>query len=156
MTAVRRGGLVVAAVLTLLLLAGCGSSLATRPSSSRVVTPTTTAQASTPFCEAVEASRAATQPFSGVGIGRSVSDVGRLAADVRRTNQQVTALAPQELRQDFDRVDQLVERQLSLLEANGGDTLAVARDPGIASTRADPQYQQASQRINDYVRSTCT
>ena len=91
-----------------------------------------------------------------MGIGRSISDVGEVTANVRQANQQVTALAPQEIRADFERVDQLVERQLALLEANGGDTLAVARDPGIAQDRADPEYQAASQRIRDYVRSTCT
>lgn len=155
MTAVRRPGLLVPAVLALLLVAGCGSSLATQPSSSRPVT-TTQNRPSSPFCDAVEASRTATQPFSGVGIGRSISDVGEVTANVRRANQQVTSLAPQEIRADFERVDQLVERQLALLEANGGDTLALARDPGLARDRTDPEYQAAAQRIRDYVRSTCT
>ncbi|GAA1866836.1 MULTISPECIES: hypothetical protein [Pseudonocardia] len=156
MTAVRRPGLLVPAALALLLVGGCGSSLATQPGSSSRTVVTTQNRPSSPFCDAVEASRTATQPFNGVGIGRSISDVGEVTANVRQANQQVTSLAPQEIRADFERVDQLVERQLALLEANGGDTLAVARDPGIAQDRADPEYQAASQRIRDYVRSTCT
>lgn len=152
MTAVRRFALLVPAALV--LLAGCGGSLATQPGTSRPAT-TTQAQASTPFCDAVQASREATQPVGGIGLGRGVEDVEAVAADVRRANQQVTGLAPQEIRSDFDRVNQLVERQLQLLEANGGDTIAVARNPEIAEARSDPEYQAASQRINDYVRSNC-
>lgn len=153
MTAVRRHALLLAAVL---VVAGCGDSLATRPGPSRPVT-TTQVRATTPFCEAVQASREAAQPVSGIGIGlgRQVGDIERLAADVRRANEQVTALAPQEIRADFERANQVVERQLELLEANGGDTLAVARDPQLAQERTDPAYQAASQRINAYVRSNC-
>lgn len=153
MAAVRQHVLLLSAVLA--LVAGCGGSLATQPGSTRAPT-TTQARATTPFCEAVQASRDAAQPVNGVGIGRSVGDVGEVAANVRQANQQVTALAPQEIRADFDRVNQLTQRQLELLEANGGDTLAVARDPEIAQARSDPEYQAASQRINDYVRANCS
>ncbi|BBG01119.1 MULTISPECIES: hypothetical protein [Pseudonocardia] len=152
MTPVRRCALLVPAAL--LLLAGCGGSLATQPGTSRPAT-TTAAQASTPFCDAVQASREATQPVGGIGLGRAVEDVESVASNVRRANQQVTGLAPQEIRTDFDRVNQIVERQLQLLEANGGDTVAVARNPEIAEARSDPEYQASSQRINDYVRSNC-
>ncbi|OLL71305.1 hypothetical protein Ae168Ps1_5808 [Pseudonocardia sp. Ae168_Ps1] len=152
MTGVRRLALLVPAALV--LVAGCGGSLATQPGSSRQAT-TTEAVATTPFCEAVQASRDAAQPVSGLAIGRSLGDIDRVAAEVRRANQQVSSLAPQEIRADFDRANQLVERQLELLEANGGDTMAVARDPEIAQARSDPEYQAASQRINDYVRSNC-
>lgn len=152
MTAVRRLLLLLPAACV--LLAGCGGSLATQQSSSRTVT-TTQAQASSPFCEAVQAGQDAAQPVTGLGIGRSVGDVEQVAANVRRANQQVTSLAPQEIRADFDRVNQLAERQLQLLEANGGDTMALARDPGLAQERSDPAYQEASQRVNDYVRSNC-
>ncbi|MBP2367116.1 hypothetical protein [Pseudonocardia parietis] len=153
MTTVRRHVLLLS--VALVLVAGCGGSLATQPGSSRQAT-TTPARASNPFCEAVQAGRDAAEPVSGIGIGRSVGDVDQVAANVRRANQQVTALAPQEIRADFDRVNQLAERQLELLEANGGDTMAVARDPEIAQARSDPAYQAASQRINDYVRSNCS
>ena len=44
----------------------------------------------------------------------------------------MTALSPQEIRADFERVNALIERQLRLLEANGGDTLALARDADVA------------------------
>lgn len=151
MSAVRRGALLLVAGL---LAAGCGDSLATRPGSTRPAT-TTEARATTPFCEAVQASRDAARPIGGITIGRQVGDVATVVANVRRTNQQVSALAPQDVRQDFDRTNQLVENQLELLEANGGDTLAVARDPEIARQRADPAYQAALERVNDYVRSNC-
>ncbi|MEQ3554447.1 hypothetical protein WIS52_28610 [Pseudonocardia nematodicida] len=153
MTAVRGLALLVPA---LILIAGCGGSLATSPGSSRpAATSEAAAQAVSPFCEAVEASRNAAQPVSGIGIGGRLDDVNQVAAEVRRANQQVTNLAPQEIRADFERANQLVERQLELLESNGGDTLAVARDPEIGQARSDPDYQAASQRINDYVRSNC-
>ena len=154
MTTVRRHVLLLSAALV--LVAGCGGSLATQPGSSRQATTTTQARATNPFCEAVQAGQDAAEPVSGIGIGRSVGDVDQVAANVRRANQQVTALAPQEIRADFDRVNQLAERQLELLEANGGDTMAVARDPEIAQARSDPAYQASSQRINDYVRSNCS
>lgn len=152
MTAVRRLLLLLPAACV--LLAGCGGSLATQQSSARTVT-TTQAQASSPFCEAVQAGQDAAQPVTGLGIGRSVDDVEQVAANLRRANQQVTSLAPQEIRADFDRVNQLAERQLQVLEANGGDTMALARDPELAQQRSDPAYQEASQRVNDYVRSHC-
>lgn len=153
MRAVR--GFVLLFPVVLVLIAGCGGSLATQPGSSRPAT-TTSAQAETPFCEAVKAGRDAAQPVNGIGIGRSVGDVAEVIANVRAANQQVTALAPGELRADFDRANQLDERRLELLEANGGDVLAVARDPELAQARSDPEYQAASQRINDYVRANCS
>lgn len=152
MSGVRRSAVLLP--LACALLAGCGDSLATRPGPSRPA-PTTEAVAPTPFCEAVRASREATEPVTGIGAGRRVGDVATVAAEIRRANQQVVALAPQDIRADFDRANELVERQLQLLEANGGDTLALARDPEVARSRSDPAYRAASQRVTAYVRSTC-
>lgn len=152
---VRRMAL-FATMAALALVAGCGDSLATRSSDySSDSTPTTEARASSPFCEAVENSRRATEPVAALGVGQQLGDVGQVAADVRTANQQVTALAPQEIRADFERTTALVEQQLQLLEANGGDTLAVARDPAISQARTDPEYTAANSRVTDYVRRTC-
>ncbi|MDN5917194.1 MAG: hypothetical protein L0I76_19175 [Pseudonocardia sp.] len=153
-TSQRHGALALPAVAAaVLVLTACGGSVADR-GSSRTVT-TTQAEAVTPFCEAVENSRAATRPVSGLGTGRRVDDVDGVADRVRAANEQVTALAPQELRADFERANALIEHQLRLLEANGGDTLALARDPDIAREATDPGYTAASSRINEYVRATC-
>ena len=138
----------VAAVLG---LAGCGSSVADRDGP-RTVT-TTQARAVSPFCEAVQTRRQAARPLSEPG--RRVDDIGAIAERVRTANQQVSALAPQELRADFERVNGLIERQLRLLETNGGDTFALARDPDVARESNDPAYSEASDRINEYVRATC-
>lgn len=135
------------------MLAACGGSVADR-GSSRTVT-TTQAAAVTPFCEAVANSRTAARPVSELGTGRRVDDIAQVADRVRAANQQVTALSPQEIRADFDRVNALIERQLRLLEANGGDTLALARDADVAREASDPAYTEASGRINEYVRNTC-
>lgn len=158
---VRRPSPPVAAVLVglvvLALAAGCGDSLATRSSdgSSRATT-TSAAPVASPFCEAVENSRRATEPVAALGIGGRLGDVGQVADDVRTANQQVTALAPQEIRADFERTTALVEQQLQLLEANGGDTLALARDPAVARARTDPEFTAANRRVSDYVRRTCS
>ncbi|MBW0102341.1 hypothetical protein [Pseudonocardia sp. KRD291] len=136
-----------------MVLSACGGSVADR-GSSRTVT-TTQAQAVSPFCEAVENSRSSARPVTELGTGRRVDDIAGVADRVRAANEQVTALSPQELRADFERVNALVERQLRQLETNGGDTFALARDPDVAREASDPAYTAASGRINDYVRSTC-
>lgn len=154
MSSARRNAIALAAVVAApLLLTGCGSSVADRDTS-RTVT-TTAAQAVTPFCEAVDDSRAAARPVSELGTGQRLGEIDTVADRVRTANEQVTALAPQELRADFERRNALIERQLRLLETNRGDTLALARDPDVAREASDPGYTAALRRINDYVHSTC-
>lgn len=154
MSSVRRNALALTAVVAApLVLAGCGGSVADRDTS-RTVT-TTAAQAVTPFCEAVDNSRAAARPVSELGTGRRVGEISTVAEQVRTANEQVTALSPQELRADFERRNALIERQLRILESNGGDTLALARDSDVAREASDPAYTAGQRRINDYVRSTC-
>lgn len=152
---VRRLALLVPTA-ALLVLTGCGSSLATRPSEgSPRSTTSTEARALTPFCEAVQTRREATEPIAALGLGQQLTDVSAVVDRIRAANQQVTALAPQEIRADFERTDALVEQQLQLLEARDGDTLAVARDPAVARARTDPGFTAASDRVDDYVRRTC-
>lgn len=155
MSSARRSGYALPALsAVLLVLAGCGSSVATRDTPRTAVT--TQAEAVTPFCEAVTNSRAATRPVAELGSGQRVEDIALVADRVRAANQQVTSLAPQELRADFERASQLLERQLQALEESGGDTLALSRDPELTRDRTDPEYAAGTQRINEYVRRTCT
>ncbi len=149
MYAVRR---IVVVLLGATMLAGCGSSITEiTPRSTR----TTPAAAATPFCEAIARSQEASQPVARWRIGQQVENVGEVADQVRTTNQQVSALAPPELRADADRVVGVVDRQLRLLEVNGGDTSALARDPELERATADPEYAAASKRLSDYVRTSC-
>lgn len=151
---VRRLALVAPVVLV--LVSGCGDSLATRSSDYSVrATATTEAPARTPFCEAVAASEQASDPLVGLGVGQRLEDVSRVVQQVRNANEQVVALAPQEIRADVERTTAFVEQQLRALEANGGDTLAVARDPAVARSRSDPGYTAANRRVTDYVRRAC-
>jgi hypothetical protein len=149
MTPVRR---IVPLVLTGAVLAGCGSSITD-------VTPRSTAptqaRAVSPFCDAVERSQTAAEPVSRGRIGARVENIDDVADQVRSANQQVSALAPPELRADADRVTGVVDRQLRLLVDSDGDTLVLSRDPELSRATSDPEYAAASRRLGDYVRSTC-
>lgn len=149
MSPVRR---IVPLVLTGAVLAGCGSSIT--EVTTRSAGPTA-ARPVSPFCDAVERSQTAAEPVSRGRIGARVADVERVADQVRSANQQVSVLAPPELRGDADRVVAVVERQLRLLEDSGGDTLVLARDPDLERMTSDPEYAAASRRLADYVRGTC-
>lgn len=149
MSPVRR---IVPLVLTGAVLAGCGSSITEITSRSTGPTP---ARAVSPFCDAVERSQRAAEPVSRGRIGARVEDIDQIADQVRSANQQVSALAPPELRADADRVVGVVDRQLRLLEDSNGDTLVLSRDPDLARATSDPEYGAASRRLADYVRSTC-
>ena len=149
MSPVRR---IVPLVLTGAVLAGCGSSITDVTTRS---TGPTQVRAVSPFCDAVERSQTAAAPISRSRIGTRVDDVDAVAEQIRSANQQVSALAPPELRADADRVTGVVDRQLRLLVDSGGDTLALARDPDLQRVTSDPEYAAASRRLGDYVRSTC-
>ena len=146
---VRRLTLLLAAAL---VLSACGSSIT-------AVTPRsagpTQARAVTPFCDAIEQSQTATREVSAAGVGRRIENIDQVADQVRAANQQVSALAPPELRADADRVVAVVDRQLRLLEDSGGDTLALSRDPELTRLTGDPAYAASSRALNDYVRTSC-
>lgn len=143
---------IVPVLLAVAVVAGCGSSITETTTRS---TGPTQARAVSPFCDAVERSQAAAEPVSRGRIGARVEDVGEIADEVRSANQQVSALAPQELRADADRVTGVVDRQLRLLVDSGGDTMVLARDPELERATTDPAYAAATRRLGDYVRSTC-
>ncbi|MFP5021960.1 hypothetical protein [Pseudonocardia phyllosphaerae] len=154
--AVRTGPSACLAALVLAgALTGCGDSLATRPSSTPHASPTTS-RSQTPFCEALQRSREAARPVNELGVSRQKSDTGEVVTDVRSANQQVLLLAPQEIRPDVQRANEVVELQLRVLERTEGDTLALSRDPDVSRERSDPQNVEASQRIQDYSRRMCT
>ena len=143
---------IVPVLLTGAVLAGCGSSITEITTRSTGPTP---AHAVSPFCDAVQRSQKAAEPVSRGRIGARVDDVENVADQVRSANQQVSALAPPELRADADRVTGVVDRQLRLLVDSGGDTMVLSRDPDLARATSDPEYAAASRRLGDYVRSTC-
>lgn len=143
---------IVPALLAGAVVAGCGSSITDVTQRS---TGPTQARAVSPFCDAVEQSQTAAEPVARARVGGQIENVGQVADQVRTANQQVSALAPPELRADADRVVSVLDRQLRLLEDNGGDTLALARDPDLRRETADPAYAAASRRLTDYVRSSC-
>lgn len=149
MTPVRR---IVPLLLTGAVLTGCGSSIT--DVTPRSAAPTQ-ARPVSPFCDAVERSQAASESVSRGRIGARVDDVDDVADQVRSANQQVSALAPPELRADADRVTGVVDRQLRLLVDSGGDTLVLSNDAELSRATSDPEYAAASRRLGDYVRSTC-
>ncbi len=149
MTGVRR---IVPMLVAGAVLAGCGSSIT--DVTTRSAGPTQ-ARAVTPFCDAVERSQTAAEPLSRGRIGARVDDVAEVADQIRSANQQVSALAPPELRADADRVTGVVDRQLRLLVDSGGDTMVLSRDPDLERATSDPEYTAASRRLADYVRGTC-
>jgi len=134
------------------VVAGCGSSITETTQRSATPTP---ARAVSPFCDAIEQSQAAAEPVSRGRAGGRIEDIDQVADQVRTANQQVSALAPPELRADADRVVGVLDRQLRLLEDSGGDTAALSRDPELGRASADPAYTAASRRVTDYVRASC-
>jgi hypothetical protein len=143
---------IVPVLLAGAVVAGCGSSITEVTQRSAAPTP---ARAVSPFCDAVEQSQAAAEPLARGRVGGQIQDVDQVADQVRSANQQVSALAPHELRADADRVVSVLNRQLRLLEDSGGDTQALSRDQDLARETADPAYAAANRRISDYVRTSC-
>jgi hypothetical protein len=134
-----------------LLLSACSGSIA---DSDRPAPPRADRAPGNPFCAAVEANSAATRPLSGLRAG-SGAEFATLAAEVRRTNTDVLATAPGEIRADVEIALAVAELQLTALEASGGDPAAAARDPELSERIAAPDYTSARQRVQDYVEANC-
>jgi hypothetical protein len=137
-------------VVLLALLAGCGGSVADLD---RTVERRTEA-ASDPFCAAVAANSSAIRPLSGLlarGSGPTPELTG-LAAEVRRTNADLVATAPGELRSDVERSVAGSTVQLDALESGGA---AAARSPEVVAAVEDPEFTAAGDRIRQYVQQNC-
>jgi hypothetical protein len=140
-------------VALLVLLAGCGGSVADRdrPSPARE-----RPAATSPFCDAVQASNAALAPLSSV-TARAVpaEELTNTADAVRRSTTQLLNAAPQDIRPDVERYVAVVDLQLDALVANGGDGAALARDPAFRAQVDSAENVAANQRVREYVMENC-
>jgi hypothetical protein len=149
-TAVRANAVLAA----LLLLAGCGGSLADldRPGPARART------APADFCAAVLAGAAAARPVA-VLVARTDpaarQELGAAAENARRAYADVLATAPEDIRPDVERAVAAADLQLDVLEGTGGDAGALARDAAVRRTLATQEYVVATQRVTDYVATHC-
>jgi hypothetical protein len=145
----------LAVLPVLLVLVGCGSSLAdadrplpTRPSSA----------VSGDFCAAVRAGADAARPLAAlVNRGGSVprDQVVEAAERVRTAYADVLATAPEEIRSDVEHTLAEADMQLDDLEATGGDAEAVAQDTAMRSRQAGEDYALSAARVRDYVGAHC-
>lgn len=143
---------VLSPLLVVLALAGCGGSVADADR----VQPTRAAPAPpSPFCAALEATSAATAPLNG-RTGVPPEELSNTVDAVRAANDELVEAAPAELRADVERYVAALDLQLDALLANGGDTAALATDAALASAVNTPENVEANQRVQDYVRSTCS
>jgi hypothetical protein len=143
-------GLVVAT----LLLAACGGSLADTDSPAPRVDRTPTGD----FCGAVRTGTRAAQPLTALLTrGGTVprDELATATAAVRSAYSDVLATAPGEVRADVERSVAAVNLQLDALEAAGGDTTAITRDPQLRSRLDAPEYTEAAERVRSYVGEHC-
>jgi hypothetical protein len=145
----------VVLVASALLMTGCGGSLADADAPGQ--SPSRDAPPGD-FCTAVLAGAEATRPLAAlVGRGGTVprTQLADAAARARSANADVLATAPEEIRADVERSMAAVELQLDALDAAGGDTDAVARNPAVRAALAEPEYTAATHRVRRYVDSHC-
>lgn len=140
------------APLLITLLAGCGGSVA---DFDRVEPTRAPAAPVSPFCEAVDAGSAAITPLNG-RTGVPPEELTPTIEAVRQANEALVDTAPQDLRADVEVYVRALGLQLDALLANGGDSTALARDAALASAVNTPENIAANQRVQEYVRSTCT
>ena len=150
-----RVALLTCAVAVLAAAAGCGGSLAdtdrTEPTRARPAP-------ASDFCGAVRANTEAARPL-GVLIGRggavAPDELARAVDAVRRTNADVLATAPGEVRTDVERAVEVAELELDTLVRHGGDVAAAARDPDLRARTAAPEYSGSAERMRAYIERTC-
>ena len=146
---------VSALVAAALLLTGCGGSLADADSPAPA-RPDRTAPGD--FCGAVQAASRAAQPLTALLTrGGTVprEELDPAAAAVRSAYADVLATAPGDVRADVELSVSAVTLQLDALEAAGGDTAAVTRDPQLRSRLSAPEYTEAAERVRTYVGEHC-
>jgi hypothetical protein len=151
---VARWTALVAAVVGVGLLGGCGGSVADadtdRPRAS------TTVAAPSPFCAAARANSEAIRPLNLLASDGSRPQSLMSAVDeVRRTGTELVRVAPDEIRPDVERTVLTVNLQLDALVRNNGDTAAMARDPELAARISSPEVTASGERYRDYVGRTC-
>jgi hypothetical protein len=151
---------VLGAAAALALLAGCGGSVA---DADTVRPPTTTRPVSpqaAPFCAAVQANADAIRPLNGLSLGGPVNAAGDgLAAAVSTARLSGIALAdaaPDEIRDDVQRVVDAMDVELNALVAAGGDAAKAARDPAVTAAVNSPEVTAAGERVTTYVQQNCS
>lgn len=132
-----------------MLVAGCGSSVADEDGRRPIAT---TRAAASPFCAAAQANSDAIRALSTAPDGR----VAPVAIDTaRRTGTEFRAAAPDEIRADVDRSVRAVDLQLDALLANGGNVKTLTDDPQLAERLRAPEFAGAPQRVTAYVGRAC-
>ena len=143
------------ALVSALLMAGCGSSLA---DADRPLPTRASHGPAGDFCAAVRAGADAARPLAAlVDRGGAVprDQIVDAAERVRTAYADVLATAPEEIRTDVEHTLAEADVQLDALEATGGDAAAVARDAGTRSRQAGEDYALAAARVRDYVGAHC-
>lgn len=138
----------------LILLTGCGGSVA---DADRRPDARPTMAAVTPFCAAIQANAEALHPLSTLTArgGAPPEELTNTVDGVRRTTSDLLAVSPDNIRSDVERYVQSIERQLTALLANGGDSAALARDTQLAAELNSPEATASGQRLQAYVQRTC-
>ena len=138
----------------LLVLAGCGGSVADRDQ------PRPTREAPAPtsaFCTAVQAGNTAAAPLDTLATRGSAppEELSNVVDAVRRTNAALLDTAPPEIRTDVDRYVAVVDLQLDALLANGGDLGALQSDAALTERINAPDNVASSTRVREYVAKNC-
>ncbi len=133
-------------------VAGCGSSVADRDGPAPV---RATTAPPTPFCSALETSLQATAPLAN-RTGVPAEELTNAVDAARRANTELVDTAPTTLRADVERYVAALDLQLQALLDNGGDTAALRADTALTSAVNTPETVAAGQRVQTYVRDTCT
>ncbi|MGH3565401.1 MAG: hypothetical protein ACRDRH_05110 [Pseudonocardia sp.] len=143
----------IAMLAGLILIAGCGGSVA---DSDSLGPSRSTAASAGGFCAAVRANSDAARPLAGLADGDAAPDgFPAVAAEVRRTGADVLTAAPAEIRADVERSVEATNLQLDALEAAGGDPVAAARNTDLTDRLTSAEYTEAGQRVRAYVARTC-
>ncbi len=150
-------GAPLAALIALVLLTGCGGSVADSDAPAARPTRDAPTASADPFCEASRANADAIGPLNALVSTGSPDrqELARAVDAVRRAGADLLQVAPPEIRGDVEQTVDAVDVQLDALLANGGDGRAIGRDPAVASRLNSPELAAASERLTSYVTRTC-
>lgn len=141
-------------VAAVALLSGCAGSVA---DSDNPLAPAGPPPPVSPFCQAVQSDIDATQPlarFSVEGDG-TPAEFGQAAEAVRRSNANLIAAAPGEIRADIENSISLVPLHLETLAADNGGPAATITSAELAARAQDPAYVATRQRVQAFVNENC-
>ncbi|WP_296370673.1 hypothetical protein [Pseudonocardia sp.] len=145
--------------LAVALLGGCGGSVADADTARPAPTTRPVSPQAAPFCAAVQANADAIRPLNGLSLSGPLNAAGDgLTAAVTRARLSGVALvnaAPDQLRDDVQRVVNALDVELNALVAAGGDAARAARDPAVTAANSTPEVIGAGQRVSTYVQQNC-